>query len=122
MGDGWARKAVQRFVTTTKSHLVSGSGGALFQAMGFRYFGPIDGNDIAQVVDTLKKLKEIHKQMQFGWTKLHNAVTEKTVSASLTIREREVARMAAFTVNTAPVARTTEETAPFSVRISTTSP
>ena len=59
MGDGWARKAVQRFVTTTKSHLVSGSGGALFQAMGFRYFGPIDGNDIAQVVDTLKKLKEI---------------------------------------------------------------
>jgi DNA-binding CsgD family transcriptional regulator len=34
--------------------------------------------------------------MQFGWTKLHNAVTEKTVSASLTIREREVARMAAF--------------------------
>jgi DNA-binding CsgD family transcriptional regulator len=46
--------------------------------------------------DALKKLKEIHKQMQFGWTKLHNAVTEKTVSASLTIREREVARMAAF--------------------------
>ena len=25
--------------------------------MGFRYFGPIDGNDIAQVVDTLQKIK-----------------------------------------------------------------
>ena len=31
----------------------------MFQAMGFRYFGPIDGNDIDQVIDTLKKLKEI---------------------------------------------------------------
>ena len=59
LGEGWARDAVQRVVTTTKSHLVRDSGGALFQAMGFRYFGPIDGNDIDQVIDTLKKLKEI---------------------------------------------------------------
>ncbi len=27
--------------------------------MGFRYFGPIDGNDINQVVTTLDKLKDI---------------------------------------------------------------
>ena len=60
LGDGWVRKCVQKFVTTTKSHIVSSSGGHLFQAMGFRYFGPIDGNDIAQVVETLKKLKEIN--------------------------------------------------------------
>ena len=60
LGDGWIRKTVQRFISTTKSHLVSDSGGHLFQAMGFRYFGPIDGNDIAQVVNTLKKLKEIN--------------------------------------------------------------
>lgn len=59
LGEGWARDAVQRVVTTTKSHIVRDSGGALFQAMGFRYFGPIDGNDIDQVIDTLKKLKEI---------------------------------------------------------------
>lgn len=59
LGDGWLRKVVQKFVATTKSHLVSDSGGHLFQAMGFRYFGPIDGNDIAQVVDTLRKLKEL---------------------------------------------------------------
>ena len=60
LGDGWLRKVVQKFITTTKSHIVSSSGGHLFQAMGFRYFGPIDGNDIAQVVETLKKLKEIN--------------------------------------------------------------
>ena len=60
LGDGWLRKVVQKFVATTKSHLVSNSGGHLFQAMGFRYFGPIDGNDIAQVVETLKKLKEVN--------------------------------------------------------------
>ena len=71
MGDGWARKAVQKFVTTTKSHLVSGSGGALFQAMGFRYFGPVDGNDIAQVVETLSRLKEL------GGPLLLHALTKK---------------------------------------------
>ena len=57
LGDGWVRNVVQKFVATTKSHLVSSSGGHLFQAMGFRYFGPIDGNDIEQVVNTLKKLR-----------------------------------------------------------------
>ena len=59
LGDGWVRKVVQKFVATTKSHLVSSSGGHLFQAMGFRYFGPIDGNDIEQVVNTLKKLRNM---------------------------------------------------------------
>ena len=59
LGDNWFRKCIQRFVTTTKSHLVSNSGGHLFQAMGFRYFGPIDGNDISQVVSTLQKLKDL---------------------------------------------------------------
>ena len=60
LGDGRIRKNLQRVVATTKSHLVRGSGGHLFQALGFRYFGPIDGNDVEQVIDTLKKLKEIN--------------------------------------------------------------
>ena len=59
LGDGWFRNAIQRMVGSMKSSLVSRSGGDLFQAMGLRYFGPIDGNDIEQVIDTLKKLKEI---------------------------------------------------------------
>ena len=59
LGDGWIRKTIQKFITTTKSHIVKDNGGHLFQAMGFRYFGPIDGNDIVQVVDTLQKLKSL---------------------------------------------------------------
>ena len=59
LGDGWVRKTIQKFITTTKSHIVKDNGGHLFQAMGFRYFGPIDGNDIFQVVDTLQKLKSL---------------------------------------------------------------
>ena len=60
LGDGRIRKNLQRVVATTKSHLVRGSGGHLFQALGFRYFGPVDGNDVEQVIDTLKKLKKIN--------------------------------------------------------------
>ena len=59
LGDGWFRKRVQKFVISAKSSLVRHSGGDLFESMGFRYFGPIDGNDIEQVVKTLSKLKEI---------------------------------------------------------------
>ena len=59
LGDGWFRNAIQRVVGNMKSSIVSKSGGDLFQAMGLRYFGPIDGNDIEQVVETLLKLKEI---------------------------------------------------------------
>ena len=59
MGDGWFRNTIQKIVRTTKSHIVRDSGGHLFQAMGFRYFGPIDGNDIVQVIDTLQKLKDL---------------------------------------------------------------
>ena len=59
LGDGWFRKKIQRLVGRMKSSIVSANGGDLFQAMGFRYFGPIDGNDIAQVVDTLQKLHDL---------------------------------------------------------------
>lgn len=59
LGDSWFRKGIQRVVATTKSFFVRKSGGHLFQALGFRYFGPVDGNDIAQVIDTLQKLKEL---------------------------------------------------------------
>ena len=59
LGESRFRNLLQRIVATTKSYLVRGSGGHLFQALGFRYFGPIDGNDVEQVIDTLKKLKEM---------------------------------------------------------------
>ena len=59
LGDNCFRRGLQKIVATTKSFFVRENGGHLFQALGFRYFGPIDGNDVAQVIDTLKKLKEI---------------------------------------------------------------
>lgn len=71
LGDNWFRRMIQKFVATTKSHLVSDSGGDLFQAMGFRYFGPIDGNDIEQVVNTLRKMKNL------GGPRLLHVLTKK---------------------------------------------
>jgi len=59
MGDSKFRKWVQRRVTDTKSNLVRGSGGAVFESLGFRYFGPVDGNDIAQMTETLRRLKDL---------------------------------------------------------------
>jgi 1-deoxy-D-xylulose-5-phosphate synthase len=71
LGDNWFRRAIQKFVMTTKAHLVSDSGGDLFQAMGFRYFGPIDGNDLQQVVQTLQKMKNM------GGPRLLHVLTKK---------------------------------------------
>ena len=59
LGDSKLRSWVQKRVTDTKSNLVRGSGGAIFESLGFRYFGPIDGNDIAQVTETLRRLRDL---------------------------------------------------------------
>lgn len=59
LGAGRLRNWLQRVVRNLKSGLVNRSGGDLFEAFGFRYFGPIDGNDIFKVVRTLRRLKDI---------------------------------------------------------------
>ena len=59
LGAGKFRNRIQWFVRKTKSGLVTTSGGDLFEAFGFRYFGPVDGNEIVEVVNTLRRLKEI---------------------------------------------------------------
>ena len=59
LGSSRLRNRLQRIIRNTKSGLVTKSGGDLFEAFGFRYFGPIDGNDINQVVRTLTRLKDI---------------------------------------------------------------
>ena len=59
LGEGKFRNWLQRLVINSKSNLVRGSGGALFESMGFRYFGPIDGNDIDLLTAVLKRLKGI---------------------------------------------------------------
>lgn len=59
LGNNAFRRFIQRWVRAFKSWLVGKPGGALFESLGFRYFGPIDGNDIAEVVRTLRKLKDL---------------------------------------------------------------
>jgi 1-deoxy-D-xylulose-5-phosphate synthase len=59
MGETGIRKAIQRWARSFKSWLVKDSGGDLFESLGFRYFGPVDGNDITEMVNTLRKLQDI---------------------------------------------------------------
>ena len=62
-----------------------------------RQLGPFLDDRLALVdPEALKKVKVLHKQLLAGWTKLHNAVLARAVQMSLTGREREVARLAAF--------------------------
>lgn len=44
----------------------------------------------------LARLKELHKVLLTGFTKLHNSLLSKSMSNALTNREREIARLAAF--------------------------
>ncbi len=59
LGESRLREWIQKRVTDTKSNLVRNSGGAVFEALGFRYFGPVDGNDLELVIKTLRRLKDL---------------------------------------------------------------
>lgn len=59
LGDGEFKSFIQRWVRSLKSWIVKRTGGDLFEALGFRYFGPIDGNDMDQVLDILSKIKDL---------------------------------------------------------------
>lgn len=50
------RKLVHRIEGSLKSLIVPGM---LFEEMGFRYFGPIDGHDLPLLIKTLQDLKQI---------------------------------------------------------------
>ena len=49
-------RAVKRLEESLKSLLVPG---ILFEELGFRYFGPVDGHNIEQLIHTLRSLKEM---------------------------------------------------------------
>lgn len=51
------RKFIQKVMFSTKVAILKN--GSLFESLGFRYFGTIDGNDIGQMVTTLSNLKMI---------------------------------------------------------------
>lgn len=58
LGDRRFRRFISRGLRSLKSWIIKKSGGDLFEALGFRYFGPIDGNSIAEVVVALQKIKD----------------------------------------------------------------
>ncbi len=60
IGEGRFRDSMQHLVRTTKSSLMAEPSGALFEALGFRYFGPVDGNDIETLVKMLGRLRSLH--------------------------------------------------------------
>lgn len=53
----------------------------------------------------LKTVKILHKKLHAGWTKLHNLVLDRSVQETLTVREREVARLAAFGMTNQEIAK-----------------
>ena len=59
LGENAFRDFLQRWVRGFKSWIVGKPGGHIFESLGFRYFGPIDGNDISEVVKTLRRLHDL---------------------------------------------------------------
>ncbi|GAU37713.1 hypothetical protein TSUD_382060 [Trifolium subterraneum] len=55
--------------------LINGSGSTIFEDLGFRYIGPIDGHNIDDLVDILKQVKSPKKT---GPVLIH-VVTEKVL-------------------------------------------
>lgn len=60
LGQGHFRSLLQRLVKGMKRAIVPEKDRVnFFDSLGFRYFGPVDGNNIDQMVDTLARLKDI---------------------------------------------------------------
>ena len=66
-----AENEAEKFVANSKIEIVNNAlklakrarsilfSGVLFSELGFKYFGPIDGNDVLGVIDTLQRIKDI---------------------------------------------------------------
>lgn len=54
--------------------------------------------------EAVQKVRTLNRQLLGGWVKLHNAVLNRTVSNELTIREREVAKLASFGLSNKEIA------------------
>ncbi len=54
---GKARKLASRIKESLKNLVVPG---ILFEELGFRYYGPVDGHDVEQLIHVLKHIKQFH--------------------------------------------------------------
>lgn len=61
LGASRMRNAIQKSVKNAKRFIGKGADDrySLFDSLGFRYFGPIDGNDVELLTETLERLKTI---------------------------------------------------------------
>lgn len=60
LGGRKIRKSIQNIVKNAKRSLFrSDERLSLFDSMGFRYFGPIDGNDIETLTETLSRIRDL---------------------------------------------------------------
>lgn len=59
LGESRLRGWIQRRVRDTKSNLVRSSGGSVFESLGFRYFGPVDGNNVEEMVSVLSRIRDL---------------------------------------------------------------
>ncbi len=50
------------------------------------------------------KVKELYKALLVGWIKLHNSLLSRNVTNALTVRQREMARLAAFGLSDSEIA------------------
>lgn len=57
LGDSSLRRFIQIWIRSLKSWFVKRTGGDIFEALGFRYFGPVNGNDIEEVIKSLERLR-----------------------------------------------------------------
>ncbi len=57
LGNGKCRRLIQKFMLSTKLAFLKN--GSVFEGLGFRYFGTIDGNNIGEMVTTLSNMKDI---------------------------------------------------------------
>ena len=51
------------------------------------------------------KYKELHKGLLEGWTQVHNSLLSRNVSNALTVRQREICRLAAFGLSDVQIAK-----------------
>lgn len=57
LGNGKLRRLIQKFMLSTK--LAFFRNGSIFEGLGFRYFGAVDGNNIGEMVTTLTNMRDI---------------------------------------------------------------